>query len=151
MDRALQTRSELAVLAAGQKDDKPKHHARAVFGTYPGLRWIAMTAGAGVSVLFNATAGSSQGMSVTRYRLPHLDQVVQDLGLPADVTVNPIGAGDTVGAGTLVQMCRGHSVADAFRWGLAAGTASCINLEGAKFEWHIVHYVYQRITVSCEE
>lgn len=48
---------------------------------------------------------------------------------------NPIGAGDTVSAGTLHYLLEGMAAEEAFRRGLAMGSASCLNLEPAQFEW----------------
>jgi fructose-1-phosphate kinase PfkB-like protein len=48
---------------------------------------------------------------------------------------NPIGAGDTVSAGTLHFLLEGLEPAEAFRRGLAMGSASCLNLEPAQFAW----------------
>lgn len=49
--------------------------------------------------------------------------------------LNPIGAGDTVSAGTLHFLLEGLEPSEAFRRGLAMGSASCLNLEPAGFDW----------------
>lgn len=48
---------------------------------------------------------------------------------------NPIGAGDTVSAGTLHFLLEGLAPEEAFRRGLAMGSASCLDLEPAQFAW----------------
>ena len=47
--------------------------------------------------------------------------------------VNPIGAGDTVSAGTLHGLLEGLPPEEAFRRGLAMGSASCLSLMPAEF------------------
>ena len=46
---------------------------------------------------------------------------------------NPIGAGDTVTAGVLHFLLAGLSAAEAFRHGLAMGSASCIKILPAEY------------------
>jgi fructose-1-phosphate kinase PfkB-like protein len=47
--------------------------------------------------------------------------------------VNPIGAGDTVGAVLLQGLLAGDPAPEAFRLGLAAASASCRSIHGARF------------------
>ena len=54
----------------------------------------------------------------------HLD--VQALGEEQLRQGNPIGAGDTVAAVLLAKYLCGHTMLDAFRWGIAAGSAKCM-------------------------
>ncbi len=69
-----------------------------------------------------------------QWQLPELDQVV-----------NPIGAGDTVAGVMLVYCLRGAAVEDAFGWGLAAASASCRHLEGARFDLDSMARVHAQI------
>jgi fructose-1-phosphate kinase PfkB-like protein len=48
---------------------------------------------------------------------------------------NPIGAGDAVAGGTLHFLLDGLEPAEAFRRGMAMGSASCLDLEPAQFAW----------------
>jgi len=57
------------------------------------------------------------------------------LDLPRlETVVNPIGAGDTVGAVTLCRLLQGVPAVEAFADGLAAASASCMHIQGAQFE-----------------
>lgn len=58
-----------------------------------------------------------------RFDLPALDRVV-----------NPIGAGDTCAALMLWHLLDGAAPEEAFARGLAAASASCLHLEGARFD-----------------
>ncbi len=89
----------------GRKDIRQA--AEACMKKYP-VKSIAVTAGAGNAFLFSR-AGSYE------YSIPP----VQDI-------VNPLGAGDTVGAVMLAETCAGKDIADSFATGLAAGSASCM-------------------------
>lgn len=91
------------------------------------LRWLAVTAGPRTAWLFkNPDAAERMGglrqWRFFEFRLPVVDGVI-----------NPIGAGDTVGAIFLAQMAAGTSAETAFATGLAAGSASCRQLGGADF------------------
>jgi sugar/nucleoside kinase (ribokinase family) len=46
---------------------------------------------------------------------------------------NPIGAGDTVTAGVLHHLLEGLPPAEAFRRGLALGSASCLKFQPADY------------------
>ena len=58
---------------------------------------------------------------------------------------NPIGAGDTVSAGTLHFLLEGLAPEEAFRRGLAMGSASCLKLEPAQFAWEEFEALLPRI------
>ena len=58
---------------------------------------------------------------------------------------NPIGAGDAVSAGTLHFLLEGHPPAEAFRRGLAMGSASCLSLEPAQFAWEDFEALLPRV------
>jgi fructose-1-phosphate kinase PfkB-like protein len=62
--------------------------------------------------------------------------------------VNPIGAGDTVGAVFLAQLCAGTPAHIAFACGLAAGSASCRQLGGADFAMDDLHGILAKIQIS---
>jgi tagatose 6-phosphate kinase len=79
------------------------------------LRYLALTDGADQAHLFADSAH-------WRFDLPTVDDVV-----------NPIGAGDTVGAVLLQGLLAGDAAPDAFRLGLAAASVSCRSIHGARF------------------
>lgn len=101
--------------------------ALAVLNAYR-IGWLAVTAGPKSAWLFEQPhkATSSRGPIAWRsyeFRLPAIDRIL-----------NPIGAGDTVGAVFLAQLAAGRPAPDAFACGLAAGSASCRQWGGADFE-----------------
>ena len=49
--------------------------------------------------------------------------------IPQINAVNPIGSGDSVSAGTAYVLAEGHSLPEAFVFGLACGTSNAMNLE----------------------
>jgi fructose-1-phosphate kinase PfkB-like protein len=63
------------------------------------------------------------GREVRRFSIPRLEQAR-----------NPIGAGDTVTAGLTHFLLQGVEPAEAFRRGLAMGSASCLRLEPAEYD-----------------
>ena len=73
-----------------------------------------------------------------RFELPTLDKVV-----------NPIGAGDTVGAVLLQGLIGGDDAPDAFQLGLAAASASCRSIHGAHFSMDEARAMAAEI--SCEK
>mgnify|MGYP001570336205 CR=1 FL=1 len=75
---------------------------------YP-IKNIAVTAGADNAFLFTPSESYE-------YSIPPIRDIV-----------NPIGAGDTVGAVMLAEICVGKNISDAFQTGLAAGSASCFS------------------------
>jgi fructose-1-phosphate kinase PfkB-like protein len=76
-----------------------------------------VTDGPGVAEVLRA------GKSQCRFQLPRLAAVR-----------NPIGAGDTVTAGVAHFLLEGFDAEEAFRRGLAMGSASCLVLEPAAFD-----------------
>ncbi len=48
--------------------------------------------------------------------------------VPQIKAVNPIGSGDSVSAGTAFALAKGHSLTEAFVFGLACGTSNAMNL-----------------------
>ena len=82
-------------------------------------RWrlgcLALTDGGRAAYLFT-------GEGAWEYHLPDLPQVR-----------NPLGAGDTAGGVMLLNVVQGVPEVDAFALGLAAASASCLNLEGGQF------------------
>ncbi len=100
--------------------------ARSVFETYK-LRWLAVTAGPDTAWLFESPIAGSEPSRACVWRF-------YEFRLPAiEGVVNPIGAGDTVGAVFLAQLTAGSPAPTAFACGLAAGSASCRQLGGADF------------------
>lgn len=116
--------------------------ARCVFAAHP-LRWLAITSGPHTAWLFECPSVGSAACQVGtwrfyEYRLPTVAGVV-----------NPIGAGDTVGAIFLAQLAAGAPAHTAYACGLAAGSASCRQLSGADFTKEDLHDILGRIQVSC--
>lgn len=114
--------------------------ARSVLAAYR-LRWLAVTAGPRTAWLFeNPTGGAGKGdpqcWRFFEFRLPVVDGVI-----------NPIGAGDTVGAIFLAQMAAGTPAENAFATGLAAGSASCRQLGGADFSMDDLRDILARIQI----
>lgn len=60
-----------------------------------------------------------------RYWVYHLAELPQ--------VENPIGAGDTCAGVMLLRLLEGDRAVEAFAWGLAAASASCLHMEGAEF------------------
>jgi fructose-1-phosphate kinase PfkB-like protein len=95
---------------------------RALLATLP-VTWTAVTDGPRPAVLLCR----HQPLVHWVFHLPP--------GLPGPgVVANPIGAGDTVAGVMLGAVLAGVCMVDAFAWGLAAGTASCVTYVGAQFE-----------------
>ncbi len=106
------------------------------------LRWLAVTAGADTAWLFESPCVGSIPGQVCTWRF-------YEFGLPTvEGVVNPIGAGDTVGAIFLTQLSAGAPAHAAFACGLAAGSASCRQLGGADFTLDDLHHVLARIQIS---
>jgi tagatose 6-phosphate kinase len=49
--------------------------------------------------------------------------------VPQIKALNPIGSGDSVSAGTAFALAKGHSLVEAFVFGLACGTSNAMNIE----------------------
>jgi fructose-1-phosphate kinase PfkB-like protein len=137
-------RAELAVLLSNGGDvaavdpraggdDALRAQATELFARWGNLRALLVTDGAHAAYLAKpctVAAGrdrDQQGpraIQLLRYALPPLPRPM----------VNSIGAGDTVFAVTLVAYYFwGDDVTEAFRKGLAAGSASCLTMTGADF------------------
>jgi fructose-1-phosphate kinase PfkB-like protein len=106
------------------------------------MRRLAVTAGPDTAWLFERPEqdGSSSGLIVWQFYEFHLP-TIEDV-------VNPIGAGDTVGAIFLSQLIAGASPHEAFACGLAAGSASCRQWGGADFDLSDLHTILAAIRVS---
>ncbi len=106
------------------------------------LRQLAVTAGPDTAWLFERPDrdGSSSRFIAWKFyefRLPTIEDVV-----------NPIGAGDTVGAIFLSQLIAGAPPHEAFAGGLAAGSASCRQWGGADFDLSDLRTILAAIRVS---
>ncbi len=100
----------------------------------PCSRMLAVTNGSEAAYLFSDKAG-------WRFSLPRLPAIR-----------NPIGAGDTcTGVLTVRMALAGDDVLTAFRHGLAAASASCLELEGAHFSSGSYREIFERITISPVE
>lgn len=75
-----------------------------------------ITAGNGEAIMMNS------GRIEASFTPPHLSRAL-----------NPIGAGDTVTAGVTHHLLSGFGLAEAFRHGLAMGTASCLHRLPAEY------------------
>ena len=115
--------------------------ALAVFAAYR-LRWLAVTAGPDTAWLFENPCSGPGSCHPCTWRF-------YEFHLPAvEGVVNPIGAGDTVGAIFLTQLSAGAPSHVAFACGLAAGSASCRQLSGADFTMNDLHEILAKIQVS---
>jgi fructose-1-phosphate kinase PfkB-like protein/pantothenate kinase len=128
--------------APADEDETLPELALTVFAAHR-LRWLAVTAGPHTAWLFECpSAGSATGQPYDwrfyEYHLPKVEGVI-----------NPIGAGDTVGAIFLAQLCAGTPAHRAFACGLAAGSASCRQLGGADFTLNDLHGILAKIEISC--
>ena len=106
------------------------------------LRQLAVTAGPETAWLFerpqmDAGRGEHRVWKFYEFHLPTVEGVV-----------NPIGAGDTVGAIFLSQLIAGAPPHVAFACGLAAGSASCRQWGGADFTLSDLHDILAKIRVS---
>eukprot|EP01127_Copromyxa_protea_P017418 TRINITY_DN5300_c0_g2_i2.p1 TRINITY_DN5300_c0_g2~~TRINITY_DN5300_c0_g2_i2.p1 ORF type:complete len:343 (-),score=65.23 TRINITY_DN5300_c0_g2_i2:8-1036(-) len=101
--------------------------ANALFSKYT-LPWVAITDGKDSAALLGNDG------SYFRYSIPVLENVV-----------NPIGAGDTVSAVMTAHVMEGMPIHEAFRHGLAAASASCLELTGAKFSLENLHALLSQI------
>ena len=131
-------RAELRLIAQGGEGSAPADDARAVFKRFSGkrLKWLAMTSGGSTSYLFHFNCANGS-MTTTAFQPPTLRSLADLLPGDADKNefiTNPIGAGDTVGSIMLCEISRGTSVPEAFRMGIAAGSLSCLAIEGASFD-----------------
>lgn len=94
------------------------------------LPWVALTDGADRASLYGPDG-------IFHYDIP-------DIGAAS----NPIGAGDTCTGITMLNITDGLDAATAFRWGLAAASASCLHLEGATFTKEDMKRIFDQIHVS---
>ncbi|PCJ62234.1 MAG: hypothetical protein COA79_04015 [Planctomycetota bacterium] len=72
-----------------------------------------------------------------------------DYNIPTINVLNPIGAGDSVGAGTMFKnFIEEKDMEDAFRFGLACGVASCENNMPSEFDLNRVGELYELIDLT---
>ncbi|HOK03972.1 MAG TPA: PfkB family carbohydrate kinase [Victivallales bacterium] len=109
----LKVNEEEIISIGGKKDIKAS--AKECLKKYP-IKVIAVTAGANNAFLFTENIAFE-------YSIP-----------PIDNFVNPLGAGDTVGAIMLAEISSGKDLFESFAIGLAAGCASCMHDLPAFFE-----------------
>ncbi len=93
------------------------------------VKWVALTDGPGRAYLFSPDAAWT-------YELPKLEKAL-----------NPLGAGDTASAVILVKLLEGIPCPEAVAWGLAAASASCLHLEGARFDLADMQAIHAQIVV----
>ena len=96
-----------------------------------GIASVAVTAGGGAAE-FHGTDGA------WTCRLPP----------PPAPVVNPLGAGDTATGVMVSKLAAGAAHLEAFRWGLAAATASCLHLGGACFDIDQARALYAGIELT---
>ena len=70
----------------------------------------------------------SEGGAIERFSVPRIEKVV-----------SPLGSGDTCSAVMLSEILSGTNCADAFRAGLAAASANCLNASPAVFDPAVAH------------
>jgi tagatose 6-phosphate kinase len=68
--------------------------------------------------------------------------------VPQIKAANPIGSGDAVNAGTAYALARGHSLLEAFIFGLACGTSNAMNLEPGVVQLDQIAALVPQITVQ---
>ncbi|MGE4490793.1 MAG: 1-phosphofructokinase family hexose kinase [Kiritimatiellales bacterium] len=68
--------------------------------------------------------------------------------VPTIKAVNPIGSGDSVSAGTAYALGKGHSLVEAFVFGLACGTSNAMNLEPGCVKLEQIAELVPQITVQ---
>ena len=106
------------------------------------LRWLAVTAGPHTAWLFESPCVGSDPCQLCRWRF-------YEFRLPTvEGVVNPIGAGDTVGAIFLAQLAAGAPAHTAYACGLAAGSASCRQWGGADYTMDDLHEILAKIQIS---
>lgn len=129
------------LLSRPERPSSTPDDALTLFETFR-LRRLAVTAGPDTAWLFERPErdGSSNGFIVWQFYEFHLP-TMEDV-------VNPIGAGDTVGAIFLSQLIAGAPPHEAFACGLAAGSASCRQWGGADFDLSDLHTILAAIRVS---
>jgi fructose-1-phosphate kinase PfkB-like protein len=109
------TRSELEMTVGHKLDTEEKLHDAMRDIVRRGAQWVVVSQGGGTLWAF----GDGRLYSAE----------------PARVAVkNPIGSGDCLAAGMAVGLCRGCSVPEAIRWGMAAATANARTLLPARRE-----------------
>lgn len=69
-------------------------------------------------------------------------------GIPQIKAFNPIGSGDSVSAGTAYALGKGHSLLEAFVFGLACGTANAMNIEPGCVKLEQIAELVPQITVQ---
>ena len=94
--------------------------AEMIFNLYPGIKSIALTNGPDEAFVFL----NRENKQVKKFSF-FISEVV---GI-----INPIGAGDTVSAVYLSELLNNTSPEEAFRKGLAAGSASCLTKNNAEY------------------
>jgi len=108
------------------------------FLIYEKVKVLALTDGSEEACLFENPRLLDEGqLRAWSYGIPKLDNVI-----------NPIGAGDTVGAGFLSSVLNGESYQDAYRKGLAAASASCLEKKNANFDMKIADVLYGKINLE---
>jgi len=109
------------------------------FKTFNNVKVLALTDGPDNAYLFiNPDIYSSDAeCKGIRYYIPELEKVV-----------NPIGAGDTAGAGFISSVLNGASFKDAFKKGLAAASASCLEKKNANFDVKYSDRFFEAITTE---
>ncbi len=128
---------ELRILS-GKRSAKPA--AETLFKSFP-LKILAVTDGPGDARLFiRAQPGTSvSAFAHYVFSLPKLERAV-----------NPIGAGDTVSAAMLCSFISGADAVEAFKFALAAGSASCLSRSNAEFSLAEARRISSRIgMVQC--
>lgn len=72
------------------------------------------------------SVGITQGKSQSMLFAPGIANTFK---VPEIKALNPIGSGDSVSAGTAFALGKGHSLIEAFVFGLACGTSNAMNIE----------------------
>jgi len=109
--------------------------AKTLFAHYQGLQSMCVTDGPFIANAFSRNKPDSY----TEFTIPSLNK---------DELVNPIGAGDTVLAVTASSLVHGYDMIQSFARGLAAGSASCMELGGADFAERSLRMLLPRVAYA---
>lgn len=106
---------------------------------------VAITSGPNKAHLFQKETGSSsKKILICQDRIKHYEFLLPQL----ENVVNPIGAGDTASAVLMVGLLEKLSPSEAFKRALAAASASCLYMEGAKLDVHKMNEINSKIQLT---
>jgi tagatose 6-phosphate kinase len=92
-----------------------------------------------------AAVGITQGKDPARLFAPGLEHTFT---VPHIKAANPIGSGDAVSVGTTYALAKGHSLTEAFVFGLACGSSNAMNMEPGIVKTEQIAELVQKISVQ---